>query len=59
MIGSDDDLSVMENLTGNKSYVKVTVEGQIKEVKEETPINENINEVKTETKEEITEEKVE
>ena len=59
MIGSDDDLSVMENLTGNKSYVKVTVEGQIKEGKEETPINENINEVKTETKEEITEEKVE
>ena len=34
MIGSDDDLSVMENLTGNKSYVKVTVEGQIKEGKE-------------------------
>ena len=23
VIGSDDDLSVMENLTGNKSYVKV------------------------------------
>lgn len=49
----------MENLTGNKSYVKVTVEGQMKERKEETPINENVNEVEAEKKEVIAEEKVE
>ena len=29
VIGSDDNLGVTENLTGNKTYVKVTFEGKI------------------------------
>ena len=42
VIGSDDDLGVMENLTGNKTYVKVTVEGKIQEIKESSQINNSV-----------------
>jgi hypothetical protein len=52
VIASDDDLGVMEMLSGNKPYVKVAVQGVEVTKKEEAITNEDVSPPINEVKEE-------